>query len=212
MGKTPKRDKHHPPHFPRFPVGRRGTPNWDRTSLTILHPSAIPKLFPPIFPLSESSILRISLRGPMGNHCASANFWMLKKAPPGTCRVPPHNEDRAGGVGRYPPARSPTPGKPPGSVTRQEVEKAFPTIVTCAGGRSSSQPSEPRCPRDGSRGKSFGAILENRFRKCGADYGQPSPTQDSIYPDCPAQTPPPSPTVKVRPGQALSVSQGRTEG
>jgi len=108
-GKTPKRDKHHPPHFPRFPVGRRGTPNWDRTSLTIIHPSSIPKLFPPIFPLSESSILRISLRGPMGNHCASANFWMLKKAPPGTCRVPPHNEDRAGGVGRYPPARSPPP-------------------------------------------------------------------------------------------------------
>ena len=143
-----KKDKHHPLQFPSFPVGRGRVRSWDRTSLKLLNHAALPNIFPPTFLLNLSSILRISLRGPMGNHCASANFWMLTKAPPEICRVPPLNQGRAGGIGRYPPVRSPSPGKLPDSKTRQEGKNVLPLTEMCARDPPSWRPFEPRCTLD----------------------------------------------------------------
>ena len=143
-----KRDKNHPLRFPSFPVRRGKARSWDRTSLKTLSCMTFSNIFPPNFLEKEGTILRISLRGPMGNHCVSANFWMLKKAPPGVCRVPTFDHHRAGGIGRYPPVRSPTPEKPPDSETRQEVKKVLPLTVTCARDRHPWRAVEPRCPLD----------------------------------------------------------------
>ena len=115
-----KKEKNHAWRFPSFPVRRGKVQSWERTSLKTFTTPAFSTTFPPFFLRNEGTILRISLRGPMGNHCVSANFWMLKKAPPGLSQVQTFDHDRAGGIGRHPPVRSPTTEKLPDSKTRQE--------------------------------------------------------------------------------------------